>query len=112
MRCAARDVVEQLRATVHHGYDRVDAAVIIEIGECYSTMHGSPLKIRSGRGRYIFESLAPKVAEDSIRQNGIGPRVAIRLREMGKREEQILPAIVIEIVHPQTPAGQLLRAHH
>jgi hypothetical protein len=33
---AARYVVEQLRRTVHHGDDRVDPAVIVEIGERYA----------------------------------------------------------------------------
>ena len=103
--------MEELRRTVDDGNDGVDAAVIVKIGERHAAMHGGALKFRAGAGGDVFETLASEVAKNTIGQCRIAAEVAIQLRKMREGEEQVFPAVVVEVVHAEAPAGKLARAH-
>src|SRR5262249_22938833 len=65
------------------------------------------LKLGSGPCRDIFKPLTFHIAENPIRQRGIMPQVTVQLREIRKREENVFPTIVIEIVHAEPQAVEL-----
>src|ERR1035437_839737 len=108
---AGRDVVEQLRRTVQGGDHDIDEAIVVEIGKRRPVVHGGLLEVRSGAGGNILEAPSFEVAKDPVRQRGVAPDVTVQVGEVRQGKEQVLPAVVVEVVHAEAPAGQLARAH-
>src|SRR4030095_5762 len=76
-------------------------------GEGGAAIERGRLKSGAGGSGDVCEALAFEVAEYTIGKNRVAAEVAIEWREMGKSEEQILPSVVVEIIHTEAPAGQL-----
>ena len=111
MRIVRRDVVEQLRRSVEYGHDGVHAAVIVEVGEGDSAVLGGQLERRPRAGGDILEAAPVQVAEDAIGQRGVTPDVVAQFGKVREAEEQVLPSVVVEVVHAEAPTGQLARTH-
>lgn len=59
----------------------------------------------------VLEATALHVAEDTVGERGVPADVAVQFGEVRESEEEVLPAVVVEIVHPQTPTGQGAGGH-
>ncbi len=99
--------MKQLRRPIQLSYHGVYTAIVIEIREGDAAVLSGELKGGACRGRYVRESGAAHVAKDPIRQRGIAPDEFPQLGEMCRCEENVLPAVVIEVVDAEAPSGQL-----
>ena len=101
-----RNVVKQLHRTVQHRDDHVDVAVIVEVSESDSTVRGVLRKIGAGAGTHILKLAVAQIAKDRIRLRvlALGNQAADIVENIGARHKQVLPAIVVEVDDPVSPA--------
>src|SRR5260370_41792282 len=68
-------------------------------------MHGGFCKIATSTGTYIGEFAVLEIRENHVRLLDTGSPVSARIEDVGRRHEQIFPAIVVEIEYSVAPAA-------
>jgi hypothetical protein len=105
------DVTKELDWLLKAADDDVDTTSVEDITERRAAMCTGDLKRSAGTGTDVLEFAAAKIAKDAI-----WFRVGLRrdsllyvVHYVGARDEEILPAVVVEIVDAVAPAGHPIR---
>src|SRR5215472_15640035 len=103
-------VVKILHRTVQHSHNCIDAAVVVDVAECNAAMGRGLLEIRACIRAGIPKLSIAEIAKDGIwfRIRAIGSQSDI-VEDVSTRDEEILPAVVVEIEDPVGPSRHVSR---
>src|SRR5580704_4100396 len=104
------DVSKQLYGFVETGDHGINAACVEDVSEGRAAMGAGNLEGRAGVGTGIFELAVAEVAKDGVGLGvGLGGDGLLDvIHHVGAGDEEVLPAIVVEVVGAVAPAGHAI----
>ncbi len=100
------DVVQEFHFAAQYGDDHVDTTVVVNVPERDTAMGGFDLEIRAARLAGVLELPISKTAEDRVGFPVVahGDEFTDVVENVGAGDEQIFPAVVVEVEDAVAPA--------
>src|SRR2546427_7138304 len=99
-------ILPKLRRAAQRGYDRINLAVVVEVGEGGATVRARRLEVGTGGGGHVLERPVAEAHENAV-------RLAVMVHgkpfdvvgDVRIRREHVLPAVVVQVDEAHAPAA-------